>query len=85
MPIKIKSLAGKSYRPSNGTEGDIFRARFCDRCTKDNFTDENPSGGCEILMNCLCYGIDDEEYPEEWVYNSEGSPVCTAFVARENP
>ena len=72
----------KPYRPSSGTEGFIFTSKFCDRCKHDNYTDERPQDGCEILVRTLGYGIDDKEYPTEWVSDSSG-PRCTAFEARD--
>lgn len=58
------------YRPSNGTEGDCFFARFCDRCTKQ------PS--CEIPMLTMIHHVEDPEYPAEWIEDAAG-PRCTAF------
>lgn len=78
--------AGKPYRPSNGTEGDMFQARWCDRCTRDAAfrqawdMDETPADdGCEILANTMCFATDDPEYPREWQYSTKGQPLCTAF------
>jgi hypothetical protein len=62
----------KSYRPSNGSEGDCFRARYCDRCAKD--ADED----CEILSRSLCFDIGEADYPTEWIEDEQG-PRCTAF------
>lgn len=81
----------KLYRPSNGTEGDIFMALFCDRCVHDNFDENTLKGGCEILARTLFFGVNDPEYPEEWIWNpdkclenglemgGEFGPRCTAF------
>lgn len=63
----------KPYRPSNGTEGASFSARFCDRCAKLNLF-----GGCKILLNAEIYDIDDKRYPKQWVYDPK--PTCTAFA-----
>lgn len=27
------------------------------------------------------YGIDDPEYPVEWIYSEQGKPVCTKFLS----
>lgn len=62
----------KSYRPSNGTEGTIFMAQFCDRCTKDD---------CWIIIDTFRLSIDDPEYPKEWTFDEDGEPTCTAFTA----
>lgn len=64
----------KPYRPSNGTEGDIFMGHWCEHCAF-NALDED---GCDIQLTALAYGIDDPEYPGEWVYRAS-VPVCTAF------
>ena len=75
---KSYEAAGKSYRPSNGTEGDLFMAEFCDRCSKCK--------GCEIIGAAMLFEKDHEEYPKEWVYDAEGCPTCTAFEKKgDNP
>ena len=66
------------YRPSNGTEGMGFYENWCDRCVKDRPEDED--GGCKVLYRSLAYHIDDPEYPDEWVYDADGNPCCTAFL-----
>lgn len=63
------------YRPANGSEGCDFEAVFCDRCTKN---DEDTERYCPILTNAYCYGVDEDEYPSEWVW-CEGYPICTAY------
>lgn len=68
----------KLFRPSNGTGGDIFCAEFCDRCEKDRRQDRP----CKILTRTLIYSVDEPEYPQEWIYGEDGSPLCTAFVLR---
>jgi hypothetical protein len=64
----------RPYRPSNGTEGELFCEQFCYRCVHD--VDEN----CPILAATLVYQVGDEGYPNEWVQD-EGVPCCTAFLA----
>lgn len=66
-------IAGKSYRPSNGTEGDIFMAKFCNHCKSGQ--------DCRILMLTMCYSEHDPEYPKEWIYEHDNifSGKCTAF------
>lgn len=65
----------ESYRPSNGSEGEYFMGRFCYRCSKAG----DDELGCDIVMNTMCFSVDDEEYPREWIYDTEGKPTCTAF------
>lgn len=74
-------MTTRPYRPSNGTEGDIFRARFCDRCTRD-------FGRTCTIYNAAFWGdIDEPGYPPEWVVdesNTTGeSARCTAFNDRD--
>jgi hypothetical protein len=73
----MRGTPGELFRPANGTMGDIFTSQFCDRCTKDLHAPEG--GGCPILLRSLVYMPDEEEYPREWRYDSEGHPECTAF------
>lgn len=76
----------KPYRPSNGTEGSVFEARFCDRCKRDAKYRRTQDGadGCPILAAVFCIEVDDPKYPKEWVQNAHGDPYgatarCTAF------
>lgn len=86
--------AGGPYRPSNGTEGSIFEAAWCDDCRQDAafrgwFNEDSPRGeqpeGCSILCNVMAYATDDPEYPREWIYGADGQPRCTAFVDKHHP
>jgi hypothetical protein len=69
--------AGKSFQPSNGTEGRIFMEAFCDQCIHENAREEKY---CDIIAKTMAFRPGDKEYPSEWVYNQEGWPVCTAWV-----
>lgn len=80
----------KRYRPSNGSEGEGFEDRWCDRCMRDQkFRDAwavdpdyaDGADGCSILSDAQCLNIDDPNYPKEWIYGDDGSPKCTAFEA----
>lgn len=68
-------MTTKPYRPSNGTEGEMFMERFCDRCAIDG---EHPQG-CEILAASFAFDPRDERYPKEWVRGADGWGTCTAF------
>lgn len=72
MPFERLSMAGQPYRPSNGTEGDIFMARYCQRCRRH-------AHDCDILLAAYAYDSDDPAYPREWKYNNVGVPMCSAF------
>lgn len=69
---------GKSYQPSNGTEGSWFEDKFCMRCVS---CDPDPSGPkqCAILCAALAFSIGEEHYPKEWVYDENDKPMCTAW------
>lgn len=77
----MPQCAGKSFYPSNGTEGMIFTDSFCDQCLHEKFThtqNENDAS-CNILMRTMVYSPKDTEYPREWIYNAEGWPTCTKW------
>lgn len=74
--------ATKPYRPSNGTEGEIFQSAWCQKCSRDNYDPDTGEGGCYILIFSMAYGIDHPDYPKEWVQDEAG-PRCTAFSAPE--
>lgn len=69
------------YRPSNGTEGEMFMNAWCFRCERDRDED------CDILARSFAFNVDDPRYPKEWVCKwvaaDDGfpSPIprCTAF------
>lgn len=72
----------RRYRPSNGTEGEGFMGSFCDECQRDAKYRETDDGadGCPILAAALIFNVKDEQYPNEWTYDAEGNPTCTAFL-----
>lgn len=63
----------KPYRPSNGTEGEIFHECFCYQCALygDPDSDMMP---CQIQGLALSGG-----QPEQWIEDENG-PRCTAFT-----
>lgn len=67
----------RPYRPSNGTEGDIFMAEWCEKCALAGYEGE----GCMIQLRALAFGTHAPEYPAEWNYTNAGTPQCTAFRA----
>jgi len=93
MTIAKATPAGaplKPYRPSNGTEGEIFDDEWCANCERDRLFREDPDrhDGCPIVAAALAYDVDDPEYPAEWVEVPTIAPdglmvncgKCTAFV-----
>ena len=80
VEIIMRGSIGKSYRPSNGTEGIMFMDLFCHLCSKDNPDEDS---GCEIIVLSMAYDTDESRYPEEWIYDTDGQPICTAFTPEE--
>jgi hypothetical protein len=79
-------MAGKPYRPSNGTEGEIFMCGWCDRCERDRAYRNDEGDSCPIVAAAFAYSIGEPGYPKEWVYAADGGgPVCTAFVEEGKP
>jgi len=60
------------YRPSNGTEGDWFMGKFCEKCIY------HEDGWCDIIDKSFWFDTDDKEYPQEWQYDGD-NPICTKF------
>ena len=70
-----KERAGDTYRPANGTEGDMFFAGECQDCIHQTLT--------LYTENHMCFteakswrDIDDEQYPIELQYGTDGQPCC---------
>ena len=94
-PLKWERT-GELYRPSNGTEGLIFDADWCEHCERDREYRDNPDAdaalGCQLIARAFAYDIDDPSYPKEWIeltaIASDGLPLvsgeCTAFEPRRN-
>jgi len=76
MDLKEDTMKDKPYRPSNGTEGDMFQEKFCEKCVYDDYDNDVY---CEILGDSMAFNVDDKEYPKEWTYDKNGCPTCTAF------
>lgn len=79
---KMPQCAGKKFRPSNGTEGMIFTDAFCEHCIHEKFmhTGELGDKQCDIFNRSFLHDLDDPEYPDEFIFNAEGWPVCTNWV-----
>ncbi len=69
---RLTVRAGKPYRPSNGTEGDIFEESYCQDCKRYG----EP---CMIFGAMLFHEIGEPGYPPEIVYGDDGQPTCKAF------
>lgn len=74
-----------AYRPSNGTEGEIFMSQWCNRCLRDRARREGDAfDGCDIVTRTMAFDIDHPSYPEEWVQDDDGSPACLSFTAEDD-
>lgn len=81
MPEIVPSEVVRLYRPSNGTEGEMFRAKFCERCALLDVEDEEfGMRTCAILGDVFAFQIQEKEYPKQWCYDDDGKPTCTAFL-----
>lgn len=75
----------RNYRPSNGTEGEYFRAQTCYRCVKDHDwhgPDQDGGDSCPILMSAIAgeFSYPNELGPPEWSYDDErGRYECAGF------
>lgn len=80
---QFPDYAGTSFYPSNGTEGMIFIDAFCEQCIHERWLhrqdQDRDEDKCDILSRTMIYKPGDPEYPEEWIYNDEGWPVCTKW------
>jgi len=76
---EVVRVGAKAYRPSNGTEGEVFYSVTCARCRFDDpeRAYEEGEGGCPLYLHAMAFKADDLEYPTEWVRDPD--PMCTAF------
>ena len=78
------------YRPSSWSEGESFRAVWCENCSRDEQARQGDfEHGCRILARTLALSKDDPEYPREWIRLANddewpGSARCTAFEPAED-
>ena len=70
----------KPYQPANGTEGRAFFNDWCDRCAKDDGTEELR---CDLIGDSMAFDPGDPGYPKEWVADDAvgHGARCTAFEA----
>jgi len=61
----------ENYYPANGTDGDMFTSKYCDRCYKEK--------QCSILTNSML-----GKQPKQWIYENE-KPTCTSFNPNRPP
>lgn len=75
--------SGDVFMPSNGTEGMIFTEAFCEHCLHEKFshTQEHGDKQCDIMNRSIIHWYEPKhpQYPKEWVFNTEGWPICTAW------
>lgn len=72
---------GEAWRPSNGTDGEIFAHNRCERCVNDRFDMETLEGdSCPIWMTLLIGEYDPHVYWDE----AAGHGECDMFLARDD-
>lgn len=73
--------AGQSFCPSNGTEGMIFVDAFCCNCIHEKFchTQDHADMKCDIFSRTMLHRPGEPGYPEEWQFDKDGWPICTAW------
>jgi len=88
----LVARAGEKYRPSNGTEGELFFDAFCRQCQRDkamregiDFVECDDNERCDLIE--ATYGLypDDPDYPAAWQYGKDGQPCCTDFIPAGEP
>lgn len=72
----------RKFQPSNHTVGDSFIHDWCGSCVRGQVNDTEP---CDILARTMWLKVEDPEYPQEWQYNAQGNPVCTAYTEPVQP
>lgn len=68
--IEVPIPNGEPYRPSNGSEGDIFMRLWCEQCHHDI------NGDCSVLLASLI------GQAPEWMY-WDSRPICTKWQAND--
>jgi hypothetical protein len=74
-------MAPVLFRPSCGSDGADFMARWCGRCRLDRAFREDRGDSCTIAAATMAFAISDPEYPREWRRDGPSGPRCTAFEA----
>ena len=71
---------GELYRPSNGTEGELFQEGWCYHCKRDIPFQIDPDShdGCPILAAALSGKV------PQWIFKDR-TPICTEFEDAEIP
>lgn len=73
-------MSREMWRPSDGTEGEIFAANRCERCVNDRFDMATGEGdSCQIWMTLLVGDHDPHVYWDE----TAGHGECDMFLARD--
>jgi len=68
------------YQPSNNTDGEVFKSKFCYQCARYS---NDPEKACKIELHSMAYRIGDKNYPVEWIRDESGKPTCTAFATEQ--
>jgi len=83
-PPKV-SEDSRPYRPSNGTEGDMFMSQFCYSCVKYTLNKNTGDYDCkhDIIQKTQVYEVDSKHYPKWWVEDLDGKNArCLLYKAK---
>jgi hypothetical protein len=85
-------IVGTKYRPSNGSEGELFVSSWCGTCARDHgmlkglpLEECDDNQVCDIIARTYAYDINDPRYPDDWQYGADGQPRCHAYVEEGQP
>jgi hypothetical protein len=77
---------GTRYLPSNGTEGSMFEASWCERCDHFRPMPSMPDTlDCRLHILDAAYSADPADrstWPTEWREDERKGPVCTSWLSR---
>lgn len=68
---------GALYRPSNGTEGELFQAEQCGPCRKRSW--------CKIILRSHAYDVDHPSYPRDLLVGADGWGYCARRDTGRSP
>jgi len=77
----VKIFGGKRmklYRPSNGTEGEMFQEKNCLKCVYWGI-----GLGCPIYLQTIMFAVDEDDYPNQWRYDKDDKPICNCFWGKK--
>jgi hypothetical protein len=68
----------KPYLPSNGTEGMVFEAAWCEKCIRHSLS---PEAKTQCVHLCRALAGEDNG---KWFYDESGAGTCLSFKSRKD-